>query len=44
MTYLILAKSGTVLARSTIQHITTTDLNKETMKESLRAFDGLIRR
>jgi hypothetical protein len=42
MTYWILAKSGTVLARSTVQHVTSTDLNEEGTKEKLREFDAAI--
>jgi hypothetical protein len=42
MTYWILAKSGTVLALLTVQHVTSSDLSKEGTKELLREFDAAI--
>jgi hypothetical protein len=42
MTYWILSKSGTVLSRSTVQHVATEDLNKESTREKMREFDESI--
>jgi hypothetical protein len=42
MTYWILTKSGRVIARSTVQHITTTDMQQEAIRQSMEVFDTSI--
>jgi hypothetical protein len=39
MTYWILTESANVIARSTVQHITSSDMAKDTVKERVSAFD-----
>ena len=39
MTYWILTESGKVIARSTVQHITTTDMSADAMKTRMSTFD-----
>jgi hypothetical protein len=39
MTYWILTEGGTVIARSTIQHITTSDMATDAMKDRVKLFD-----
>ena len=40
MTYWILTESGKVIARSTVQHITTTDMATDDMKVKIATFDA----
>jgi hypothetical protein len=42
MTYWILTKSGKVIARSTVQHITTTDMAQPAIQDSVRVFDTAV--
>jgi hypothetical protein len=42
MTYWILTKGAMVIARSTIQHITTTDMEQDAIKAAVQAFDTTI--
>jgi hypothetical protein len=42
MTYWILTKSGRVIARSTVQHITTTDMQQESIRQLMNVFDTSI--
>ena len=39
MTYWVLTESGTVIARSTVQHLTTADMATDAMKTRLATFD-----
>jgi hypothetical protein len=40
MTYWVLTESGKVIARSTVQHITTTDMATDKMKNRVATFDA----
>ena len=40
MTYWILTESGKVIARSTVQHVTTTDMSADAMKTRMSTFDA----
>jgi hypothetical protein len=42
MTYWILTKSGRVIAHSTVQHISTTDMQQEAIQQLLEVFDTSI--
>jgi hypothetical protein len=40
MTYWVLTKSGTVIARSNVQHLMAADMATDTMKTCLQTFDA----
>jgi hypothetical protein len=42
MTYWILTKAGLVIARSTVQHVITSDMSQPAIQEQLKAFDTAI--
>jgi hypothetical protein len=42
MTYWILTKGAMVIARSTVQHVTTTDMEQDAIKAAVQAFDTTI--
>jgi hypothetical protein len=42
MTYWVLTQAGNVLARSTVQHITSSDMNKERTKQRIQEFDTAV--
>ena len=42
MTYWILTESGNVIARSTVQHITTSDMATNAMKDRVKLFDETL--
>jgi hypothetical protein len=42
MTYWILTESGNVIARSTVQHITTSDMATDAMKDRVKLFDETL--
>jgi hypothetical protein len=42
MTYWVLTKSGRIIARSTVQHITTTDMQQEAIRQLMEVFDTSI--
>jgi hypothetical protein len=42
MTYWVLTQAGNVIARSTVQHITQSDMNQDAMKRKLQEFDEAV--
>lgn len=42
MTYWILTKAGHVIARSTVQHVVTSDMTQPVVQELVKAFDTAI--
>jgi hypothetical protein len=42
MTYWVLTKNGKVIAHSTVQHITTTDMAQPAIQDSVRVFDTAV--
>ena len=42
MTYWILTKGGNVIARSTVQHITLSDMAKDTVKTAVQEYDAAV--
>jgi hypothetical protein len=42
MTYWVLTKSGRVIARSTVQYVTTSDMQQDAIRQLQQAFDSSI--
>jgi hypothetical protein len=42
MTYWIMTQSGNVIARSTVQHVTISDLTNPAVKEAMASFDTAV--
>jgi hypothetical protein len=42
MTYWIMTQSGRVIARSTVQHVTTSDLSNTAVREAIENFDNAV--
>ena len=42
MTYWILTKGGTVIARSTVQHITISNMATDAMNDHVKLFDDML--
>jgi hypothetical protein len=42
MTYWILTQAGNVIARSTVQHITRSDMSQDATKRKLQEFDEAV--